>query len=204
MKDIDEQENERKKLALIINRLFADLQAICSAWRVSLPGAAELAAAKRQWVRSLWENGIHNEEQLQRGLRRARREADRFWPCPSEFIRWCEPDFSELGLPTPEMAYQEACHKASPTAKRHKWSHPAVYVAASAAGLYELSTLPACDSKPMFLRAYEIAVRRVITGEDLNAEIPKFLPGRPKPRPVSAEVAIIYIESIKKMFRRRS
>lgn len=181
----------------VINRLFADLQALFPAWRQSYPGQADLAAAKRAWTRALVEAGVTTEEQLQWGLRRARRSGSPFWPSVGQFIQWCQPDPESLGLPSPEQAYREACAMAHPDADHSRWSHPAVRVAAREIG----SQLPERERRKLFLRAYEIAVRRVANGEDLAAEISRGLPERPAPRPADPETARRHLRRMRQLLR---
>ncbi|WP_094625780.1 replication protein P [Marinobacter vinifirmus] len=185
----------------VINRLFADLQALFPAWRQSYPGQADLAAAKRSWTRALVESGVTTEEQLQWGLRRARRSNSPFWPSVGQFIQWCQPDPESLGLPSPEDAYREACAMAHPAADHSRWSHPAVRVAAREISSHDLCTLPATETRRLFIRAYEIAVRRVADGEDLSAEIPRGLPEQPAPRPADPETARRHLNRMRQLLR---
>ena len=59
--------------------------------------------------------------------------------------------------------------------RHHRWSHPAVFAAAQAAGHFELRTLPESKSRPLFERAYEIVTRRVLAGEQFDAPVPRAL-----------------------------
>jgi hypothetical protein len=185
----------------VINKLFADLQGLFPAWRQSYPGEADLAAAKRAWTRALVESGVTTEKQLQWGLRRARRSGSPFWPSVGQFIQWCQPDPISLGLPSPEQAYREACAMAHPAADHSRWSHPAVRVAAREISSHSLRTLPESETKEIFIRAYEIAVRRVADGEDLSAEIPRGLPERPAPRPADPETARRHLRRMRQLLR---
>jgi hypothetical protein len=198
----NQPDSERLRAAAgVINRLFADLQALFPAWRQSYPGEADLAAAKRGWTRALVEAGVTTEEQLQWGLRRARLSSSPFWPSVGQFIQWCQPDPISLGLPSPEQAYREACAMAHPAADHSRWSHPAVRVAAREISSHSLRTLPESETKEIFIRAYEIAVRRVADGEDLSAEIPRGLPERPAPRPADPETARRHLRRMRQLLR---
>ncbi len=190
-----------QEAAGIINKLFAELQACFPAWKHSFPGQQDIAAMKRSWARGLVEAGICSEQQLQCGLRKARRSESPFWPSLGQFIKWCQPDPADFGLPTPESAFREASRNSHPVSGTNNWSHPAVCVAARAAGRYELANLPRDKSWPLFQRAYSITVLRVLEGENLSGEIPKALPKRPEPRPVDPEVARQYIDRIKLMLK---
>lgn len=98
------------------------------------------------------------------------------WP-PSapEFRAMCENRTPEaFGLPSEDQAYREACRNAHPQADR-KWSHEAVYHAATETGFYNLNTLRMDDSRKLFLRNYAIACRMVMDGQALRP-MPKALP----------------------------
>ncbi|MFS6536921.1 replication protein P [Idiomarina loihiensis] len=193
-----------REAAGIINKLFAELQACFPAWKHSFSSQQDIAAAKRSWARGLIEAGISSEQQLRWGLRKARRSESPFWPSVGQFIKWCQPDPGDYGLPTPESAFKEASRNSHPACICNKWSHPAVYVAAREAGKYELANLPQDKSWPLFKRSYDIAVRRVLEGEELDGEIPKALPKTPEPRPVAPEIAQQHIDRIKQMLKRGS
>ncbi|MBO2610990.1 replication protein P [Shewanella algae] len=190
-----------KAAAGIINKLFSELQTCFPAWRQTFTSKADMDAVKRTWARGLIEAKITSYKQLQWGLLKARRSESPFWPSLGQFIAWCHPDPADYGLPTPVMAFREASRKSHPAADRSNWSHPAVYVAAREVGSFELTNLPSSQSQPLFERAYKIAIRRVMAGEDLNVEIPKALPPRPAPRPVESEVAKQNIERLKRMLK---
>ncbi|MER5080553.1 replication protein P [Providencia stuartii] len=187
--------------ARIINILFAELQSCFPAWKATFPSKSDVDAAKRTWSKGLLEAGITTEQQLKYGLRKARQEESPFWPSLGQFVKWCQPEPADHGLPSVRQAYTEACRKSHPAADRSSWSHPAVYIAAREVGSFELTNLPSSQSQPLFERAYAIAVRRVMAGEDLNTEIPKALPEQPAPRPVDPEVARKHIDRLKKMLR---
>ncbi|WP_228730341.1 replication protein P [Shewanella yunxiaonensis] len=187
--------------ARIINILFAELQSCFPAWKTTFPSKSDVDAAKRTWTKGLLEAGISSEQQLQWGLRKARRSESPFWPSVGQFIKWCQPDPAEFGLPTPEAAFREASRNSHPASVDCKWTHPAVYVAAREAGKFELANLPCDKTWPLFQRAYSITVRRVLEGEDLSGEIPKALPQKREPRSVDPKVAQQHIERLKKMLK---
>ncbi|MBE3966018.1 replication protein P [Vibrio parahaemolyticus] len=193
--------DQMRAAAAVINRLFSELQSCFPAWRQTFTSKADIDSAKRVWTRGLVEAGIHSEQQLQWGLRKARRSESPFWPSVGQFIKWCQPDPMDHGLPTPEAAFIEASRNSHPAYSGNKWTHPAVYVAARGAGRYELANLARDKSWPLFQRAYSITVRRVLEGEDLSGEIPKALPQKPEPRPVDPKVAQQHIERLKKMLK---
>ncbi len=123
---------------------------------------------------STWLRGLHGltPAQVGRGLSRCATHREGGWP-PTlpEFRALCTPTAEDLGLPTPEAAYREVAM----ADRHHRWSHPAVFAAAQAAGHFELRTLPESKSRPLFERAYEIVTRRVLAGEQFDAPVPRAL-----------------------------
>ncbi|HCG6157820.1 TPA: replication protein P [Vibrio parahaemolyticus] len=195
--------DQLRAAASVINHLFSELQSCFPAWRQTFTSKADIDAAKRVWARGLVEAGIHSEQQLQWGLRKARRSESPFWPSVGQFIKWCQPDPASYGLPNSRQAYLEACRNAHRLSEmtNEEWSHATVYVALKNTGTFEIRNRKEAETWPIFERNYKIAVRRALAGEDLNAEIPKALPPRPTSRPVSPEVAKQNIERLKRMIK---
>ncbi|MBU6955739.1 hypothetical protein KP814_30565, partial [Hahella sp. HN01] len=67
----------------------------------------------------------------------------------------------------------------------------AVRIAAKATGSYELRVRTEREMLPLFTRNYDIVCRRVMNGEDIQADIPKALPEQPAKasKPVPREEA---------------
>ena len=167
-----------------IERLFGRLEGLYGAkfhdaWR-----GTDTENVKRTWAEKL--GGFADRpEALKAALDAC---DDKPWP-PTlpEFRALCTPMAEDLGLPTPDAAYREAAL----ADKDHRWSHPVVYAAAQATGLFELRTLPESKSRPLFERAYEIVTRRVLAGEQFDVPIPQALAKLPVPaRPETASAAL--------------
>lgn len=160
--------------AEVVNKLFAELQAIFPAWRQAWPDDRSLAAAKRSWIKGFAAAGINSLEQIRYGLEQCRLSGCDFAPSVGRFIQWCRPTPELLGLPSADAAYRAACRIAHPAADR-SGVHPAVYHAACETGFYELASLPEEKSRRLFERAYELTVQMIMSGQPLR-EIPKALP----------------------------
>ncbi|EOE6246791.1 replication protein P [Vibrio parahaemolyticus] len=195
--------DQLQAVARIINILFAQLQSCFPAWKATFASKSDVDAAKRTWTKGLLEAGIITDQQLQCGLRKARQAESPFWPSLGQFVKWCQPDPVDYGLPDTRKAYLEACRNSHRLAEmtNDEWSHPAVYIALKNTGTFDIRNRKEAETWPIFERNYEIAVRRVLAGEDLNVEIPKALPPRPAPRPVDPEVAKQHLERLKKMLK---
>ena len=145
---------------------------------------------------STWLRGLRDmtPAQVGHGLSRcATHRADGWPPTLPEFRALCTPTAEDLGLPTPDAAYREAAL----ADRDHQWSHPAVFAAAQAAGLFALRTLPESKSRPLFERAYEIATRRVLAGEQFDTPVPRALEKLPvQARPDVAEAALAAMRTL--------
>ena len=130
------------------------------------------------------------------GLSRcATHRADGWPPTLPEFRALCTPTAEDLGLPPLDTAYREAAL----ADRDHRWSHPAVFAAAQAAGLFELRTFPESKSRPLFERAYEIVTRRILAGEQFDTPIPKGL--EKQATPARREVAEAALAAMRTLLR---
>ncbi len=155
--------------ALIINKLFSDLKAIFPAWRSAFPSENFEENAKREWTKAFIEGGIRNTQQIELGLKKARKWGEPWFPSVGQFCDWCKPNLEDYGLIPVEQALR-ACIDG-----RSK-KHPAIYLAAQATGSWALKSMTHRELLPLFTRNYEIACNRVMSGEDLSQVIPKALP----------------------------
>lgn len=168
--------------AVVVNKLFRELQAIFPAWKQAWPDDAALAAAKRSWTKAFMAAGITQLEQIRFGLAMARTSGGDFMPSSGKFVKWCTPTPEMLGLPDCEKAFREALRMAHPAMGARiddpeAWSHQAVRHAALEAGLYSLGRLQMDPARKLFERAYELTCKMVLAGEPLR-EIPKALPAK--------------------------
>jgi len=122
---------------------------------------------------STWQRGLRGltPSQIGYGLTACIRRAEPWPPTLPEFRSLCTPSAEDLGLPGLDAAYREAANADA----GHAWSHPAVYVAAQAVGMFELRNLTQDKSRPLFERAYGIVCKRALAGEVLTAPVPKGL-----------------------------
>lgn len=98
--NMPEHYNEREQtqqVAQIINGLFAQLKATFPASLVNRE-QEDLNEIRRQWVLAFKENGITSMDQVNAGLRVARRQERPFLPSPGQFVKWCQEERSALGV----------------------------------------------------------------------------------------------------------
>jgi hypothetical protein len=98
----------------------------------------------------------------------------RYLPDAIQFREFCL-GVRAFGLPPAKSAYEEACRAPSPKA-RQRWSHPAVYLAGSQTGWFELSSMPTEQILPRFEYNYAMLCQRVMAGEELSVPVLEALP----------------------------
>ncbi len=100
--NMPEQYDEKpqvQQVAQIINGVFSQLLATFPA-SLANRDQNELNEIRRQWVLAFRENGITTMEQVNAGMRVARRQNRPFLPSPGQFVAWCREEASvTAGLP---------------------------------------------------------------------------------------------------------
>ncbi|EFC1716728.1 hypothetical protein FBH71_19875 [Escherichia coli] len=121
-----------QQVAQIINGVFSQLLATFPA-SLANRDQNELNEIRRQWVLAFRENGITTMEQVNAGMRVARRQNRPFLPSPGQFVAWCREEASvTAGLPNVselvDMVY-EYCRKRGlyPDAESYPWKSNAHY-----------------------------------------------------------------------------
>ncbi|WP_449102928.1 replication protein P [Pseudomonas extremaustralis] len=159
----------KRAVTVLVNSLFKDIRACCSAWERAWGATGDLEAAKIQWVKAFIENDIRDWQQVEYGLRGLRAYGKDFVPSPGAFLGWCRPKPEDLGLPAVDIAYTEACTKSHPSARSGaRWSHRAVYQAAIEVGMDCLASLSREVSLKLFTHAYRVITRRAMDGKALD------------------------------------
>lgn len=159
----------KRAVTVLVNSLFKEIRACCSAWERAWGATGDLEAAKIQWVKAFIENDIRDWQQVEYGLRGLRAYGKDFVPSPGAFLGWCRPKPEDLGLPAVDIAYTEACTKSHPSARSGaRWSHRAVYQAAIEVGMDCLASLSREVSLKLFTHAYRVITRRAMDGKALD------------------------------------
>lgn len=162
--------------ARVINLLFTELKAVHPAWRAAWPTPKMEGAAKLSWSKAFTSAGLRSIEQIRYGIERCRESGSPFMPSVGQFLDWCRPTPENMGLPSVERAYLQACSISHPAAD-HSHVHPAVYHAACETGFFLLCNRAESKSRPVFERAYAMTIEMVALGEPLR-ELPKGLPAK--------------------------
>lgn len=94
-----EDKSQVEQVAHVINGVFTQLLA---AFPASLANRDqhEINEIRRQWVMAFRENGITTMDQVNAGMRVARRQERPFLPSPGQFVAWCKAEeATAAGLP---------------------------------------------------------------------------------------------------------
>lgn len=169
--------SDAAELGVRVNLIFATFQTdlgLANAFRWEFPANDEpkLKAAKAAWFRA--ELAQVPKVLFEMALRRIGTEhqvgrANKSLPSFGDFLALCRPKPEAVGMPSKDAAWAEALrHAVSP---RHRWSHPAVLLAAKATGTHDLRTADAFQARELrqrFDRHYEQLVLQVARGEELS------------------------------------
>lgn len=174
---------------------------ICTAWKQAVDGdPREFSKGyKVELVNALVDEKVVSEDQLRRGLRRLRQEGSDFLPNPGKFASWCGQQLSDFGLPDPREAYEEASREFGKHSLARRWSHPAVYAAASQVGTSYIKSEIEAKAFPRFERTYVEVCHRVMAGEQLQLPEEVRLEKKPE-RPAPKAVAKKHLSGLKSLF----
>lgn len=169
-----QSQEDQKKLdsvsVAIVNQLFAIFESICRGFEKQYgQQQRKLNMEKIQWALGFMDSGINRIEQLEFGIKQCRLEGPINTPTLGQFLKWCMPNPEQLGIPSVDIAYKEACRNSKLEMHERKWTHKAVYNAYFMCNYFELINLPEKNTFPIFKRNYEIIVKKMVRGEELKA-----------------------------------
>ncbi|OKW80252.1 phage replication protein [Escherichia coli] len=131
--NMPEQYDEKpqvQQVAQIINGVFSQLLATFPA-SLANRDQNELNEIRRQWVMAFRENGITTMEQVNAGMRVARRQERPFLPSPGQFVAWCKQSGGGLGITVDQVIteYWDWRNRSFEfTSSEHfPWSQPVMY-----------------------------------------------------------------------------
>ena len=131
--NMPEQYDEKpqvQQVAQIINGVFSQLLATFPA-SLANRDQNELNEIRRQWVMAFRENGITTMEQVNAGMRVARRQERPFLPSPGQFVAWCKQSGGALGITVDQVIteYWDWRNRSFEfTSSEHcPWSQPVTY-----------------------------------------------------------------------------
>ena len=171
----------------IIGLLFDRLKQIFPAWKVSYPTGREEAEARKTWLRSLTENHVTTPEQIRRGLEKARLYDRPFMPSVGQFIKWCELDGADMGLPDNETAFAQSVGDGK--------KHPAViYALRQMTDVYSYRLRKEADARKEWAQVWQKTIAYVASGVELPRPEKKI---EQKVVAAPQEVALSHIEKMR-------
>lgn len=120
-----------EQTAEIFNALFSALRAAFPASVHTFNDQDAFDELRRQWLMAFRENGITTMEQVNAGLRVARRQERPFLPSPGQFIAWCREGRSALGISAADVMaeywkWQKLVFR-YPSSEQYQWPKPVLY-----------------------------------------------------------------------------
>lgn len=162
--DKSEDVNLDSGLVEAINQVFALFRLnYHNQYYAAWSDAQQLGQVKRLWSEAL---GQFSSDLILMGARRAIESSD-YLPTLNRMLASCSEALGELGLPTANSAYEEACLAPSPKAEA-TWTHPIAYLAGRDAGWYLLANHTRGEAWPSFQVHYNKWLRRALAGEVLT------------------------------------
>lgn len=129
---VDSDEAKKRQVASIFNELFIQLQAAFPASMATIRDQNQLNEFRKQWMLAFLENGITTMDQVNAGMRHARKQDSPFIPSPGKFVAWCKDSKTVLGLDIDDVmtefhryAKERGMHAGGP--ERFPWRHKALY-----------------------------------------------------------------------------
>lgn len=159
-----------QKAVAVVNDLFGLFYSLCRGFEKQYADQNRLKVEKTQWMRGFTDLGIDSLEKVSFGIKKTRMESPINTPTFGQFVKWCSPTTQELGLPSVEDAYAEACFLSTPYEREKVWSSVVVKHAATQTGSYVLNTFAKIKSFPLFERNYEEAVKQFRNGKLENIQ----------------------------------
>lgn len=187
----------RKAIETLVNKLFREIRGARSGWRQAWPDTKALDEARVSWLKTFLENGISDwDNQVAYGMQQLRAEPSDWVPSPGKFVTWCQPTPEVLGLPSLAAAYAEALSKSHPAmAAAARWTCPEVYHAAARAGFSALQALPRSEGMALLEEHYRKIRRDKARGVQLPPVPVAAIPVQPHRTPEVGRAALDALRS---------
>lgn len=125
--------------AQMINYIFERLSGVVKMFRYQAEFEISLDSIRREYTYALMRSGIKEKKDIDKAINRIADEGCNFIPTPAEFISMCKPTPQDIGAPSVDDAYAEACRNARPSETNKIWTHPAIRYAFNYVGSYNLT-----------------------------------------------------------------
>jgi len=189
----------------IFNSLFKQLRATFPAMMATIKDQEQLNELRRQWVKAIAENEIYHSDQIEAGMKMARKHEKPFLPSPGEFIAWCKMgEADRYGLPASSELYDRVM---AFRGKRFQYKSPEDYPWTNNAEYWLVTAV----SAKMTLEGLTVSETQKVCEQEIKKLSQKIADGFVVPEPVpqieekvivsSPEVAMDNIARIKAMFK---
>ncbi|QDE45336.1 phage replication protein [Citrobacter sp. CF971] len=115
----------------LFNKLFSELRAAFPASMANFRSQEDVNEFRRQWLLAFQENGIHSLEQVDAGMRVARRQERPFLPSPGQFVAWCKQSGGVLNITVENVIaeYWDWRNRSFEftSSEQFPWSQPVMY-----------------------------------------------------------------------------
>ena len=149
----------------VVDRLFLKLEGRFSTKPPFTRGQEVIDVVKEAWAEE-FERKKTTVQQMKKGLDRIVDDGIKFFPDIGDFLSLCKPTPEELGLPSPDNAYEEACKNAHKQSDL-RWSHEAVKDAAVKITLHRLKCEARMYTESSFKKHYAEIVEDFVDGNRL-------------------------------------
>jgi len=145
----------------LVNRIFLHFSILYGRlWDSTMDDPVFSELKTRQWAKLL---PRLSPEQIDKVIERCLVDHPDYPPGAGQFLKLCQPNNAELGIPDLRQAYDDMIYR--------RWTHEAVWYASErAGGRYTLRTMPESVAFPRFRDAYKAVVEEIKRGAVL--EIP--------------------------------
>ena len=172
IQEFEQKQSIQKATAEATNSLFKELCVIFPSFLATIKKSSPEDAkrlfnkTKKMWLDEILEEKI-TSQMIDLGLRKCRKSTTGFMPTVGEFINWCKPTDADLGIPSIDNAYREACqHRRGKTVEQY--SHAIVYEAGRMTGFFDLTGKPETTMKPLFKEKYLHLREKLLRGEQIQ------------------------------------
>lgn len=152
----------------VVNQLFEKLILIKPAFKQAWPTERDFQFAKREWIIAFRDAKINSLQQLKRAIDYFRLSPKDFIPSPGQFIAMCQNKPDDIGAPSAEDAYKEACRNSYPDGLEKKWSHVCVRYATQKSDSFFIRTEARQKSFPIFEKYYLDAIQQFSEGKIMH------------------------------------
>jgi hypothetical protein len=135
------------------------------AFKYAADNDASRDSIRREYTYAIIDGKITDIKLINLALDKIRRKNLIYLPSPQTFVDMCTPSPEELGMPSVEKAYEQACRNSHPCETDKKWAHEAIELAWRETGSFNLRTEPKTKTFPLFQRNYAKACKDFAEGK---------------------------------------